>query len=88
MDQLTGIRKERKMIDFYGANWCLDTQRAKVFLKENNVDFNFINIDIDKDATVHVEEINNGKRIIPTLIINGKSYTNPDNSILEDVFKM
>ena len=69
-------------IEFYGADWCPDCQRAKAYLKENNVDFNFIDVDLDKDATARVESINKGKRIIPTLIINGKSYTNPDNAIL------
>tara|TARA_R110002111_G_scaffold229200_1_gene290439 strand:- start:7976 stop:9382 length:1407 start_codon:yes stop_codon:yes gene_type:complete len=72
-------------IDFYGADWCPDCQRAKAYLKEHNIDFNFIDVDIDKEATAKVEEINNGKRIIPTLIINDKSYTNPDNAALSSV---
>ncbi|MDB2606962.1 FAD-dependent oxidoreductase [Zobellia sp.] len=72
-------------IDFYGADWCPDCQRAKTYLKENGVDFNFINVDVDKKATARIESINNGKRIIPTLLINDKAYTNPDNSILASV---
>ena len=72
-------------IDFYGADWCPDCQRAKAYLKDNGVDFNFIDVDLDKDATARVEGINNGKRIIPTIIINEKPYTNPDNSVLANV---
>jgi len=72
-------------IDFYGADWCPDCQRTKAYLKENNINFNFIDIDLDKEAIERVESINNGKRIIPTLIINKKSFTNPDNSILANV---
>tara|TARA_R110002049_G_scaffold32738_1_gene108526 strand:- start:7620 stop:9026 length:1407 start_codon:yes stop_codon:yes gene_type:complete len=72
-------------IDFYGADWCPDCQRAKAYLKENGIDFNFIDVDIDKNATGKVEEINNGKRIIPTIIVNDKSYTNPDNATLASV---
>ena len=72
-------------IQFYGADWCPDCQRAKAYLKENGIDFNFIDVDIDKNATEKVEEINNGKRIIPTLIINEKSFTNPDNATLANV---
>ncbi|MFD2917247.1 FAD-dependent oxidoreductase [Psychroserpens luteus] len=72
-------------IQFYGADWCPDCQRAKAYLKEHHIDFNFIDVDIDKSATAKVEEINNGKRIIPTLIINEKSYTNPDNAALASV---
>jgi thioredoxin reductase (NADPH) len=63
----------------YGADWCPDCRRAKAYLKENNIAYTFIDVDLDKEATAKVEAINNGKRIIPTLIIKGKSYTNPDN---------
>ena len=72
-------------IKLYGADWCPDCRRAKAFLKENNIDFNFVDVDLDKQATARVEEINNGKRIIPTLIIHEKSYTNPDNIVLSSV---
>ena len=66
-------------IILYGADWCPDCRRAKSYLKENNIEYKFIDVDLDKEATQKVESINNGKRIIPTIIINGKSYTNPDN---------
>lgn len=69
-------------IKLYGADWCPDCRRAKAFLKENNIAYTFIDVDLDETATKKVESINNGKRIIPTLIINGKSYTNPDNATL------
>jgi thioredoxin reductase (NADPH) len=72
-------------IDLYGADWCPDCQRAKAYLKENKIDFNFIDVDLDKEATAKVEAINNGKRIIPTIIINDKNYTNPDNSTIANV---
>ena len=74
-----------KKIILYGADWCPDCRRAKAFLNDNNVEFSFIDVDIDKEATARVEKINNGKRIIPTLIINEKSYTNPDNMALSSV---
>ncbi len=66
----------------YGADWCPDCRRAKAFLKENNISFDYIDVDLDQEATKKVETINNGKRIIPTLIINGSSHTNPDNTQL------
>lgn len=72
-------------IIFYGADWCPDCQRAKAYLKENNIEFDFVDVDVNKEATKLVESINKGKRIIPTLIINEKSYTNPDNSQLASV---
>jgi len=69
-------------ITLYGADWCPDCRRAKAFLKENNIEYTFIDVDLDKDATAKVEKINNGKRIIPTVIINEKNYTNPENGQL------
>lgn len=72
-------------ISLYGADWCPDCRRAKSFLKENNIEFTFIDVDLDKEATARVESINNGKRIIPTVLIGEKSYTNPDNVMLASV---
>ena len=72
-------------IKLYGADWCPDCRRAKAYLKENNIDYTFIDVDLDEAATKKVESINNGKRIIPTLIINDKPYTNPDNARLASV---
>jgi thioredoxin reductase (NADPH) len=66
-------------ITLYGADWCPDCRRAKSFLKENNIQYTFVDVDLDESATKRVEQINNGKRIIPTILINGESYTNPDN---------
>ncbi|MFT4739640.1 MAG: thioredoxin reductase (NADPH) [Algoriphagus sp.] len=72
-------------IILYGADWCPDCRRAKKFLRDNNIEYTFIDVDIDKEATAKVEKINNGKRIIPTLILNEKSYTNPDNNVLSSL---
>jgi len=72
-------------IKFYGAEWCPDCRRAKAYLKENNIEYVFIDVDLDKNATARVEAINNGKRIIPTIIIKNTSYTNPDNSELASI---
>ncbi len=72
-------------IILYGADWCPDCQRAKSFLKEHNIKYQFVDVDLDKEATAKVEKINNGKRIIPTVIVSEKSYTNPDNPTLASV---
>lgn len=50
------------------------------------MDFEFINVDMDEDAMHLVEEINDGKRIIQTLDLNGKPLINPDNTTLAEVF--
>jgi len=72
-------------VTFFGTAWCPDCRRAKSFLNDNNVNYQYIDIDKYDWATQEVEKINNGKRIIPTLIINEKPYSNPNNTILREV---
>ena len=64
-------------IKIYGADWCPDCVNAKNFLKSKGVEFEDIIITDNKEATSFVEKINDGKRVIPTLVIDGKAYTNP-----------
>ena len=69
-------------IVFYGADWCPDCRRAKAYLKSNNIDYKFVDVDINEAATDLVQTLNNGKRIIPTIVINGTVYSNPPNDII------
>ncbi len=64
-------------IKIYGADWCPDCVTAKKFLNSKGVEFEYIDITDNNGAIDLVEKINNGKRIIPTLVVDGKSYTNP-----------
>ena len=74
--------KHMHTIKLYGSDWCPDCRRAENFLKEHNISYDAIDIELDKEATATVEAINYGKRIIPTILINGKSLTNPSNDSL------
>ena len=53
----------------YGAPWCPDCRRSKAFLSEHRIDYDWIDIDQDADALAYVEELQNGGRSIPTLIL-------------------
>ena len=53
----------------YGAPWCPDCRRSKVFLSEHRVDYDWIDIDQDADALAYVEQLQNGGRSIPTVIL-------------------
>ena len=66
----------------YGADWCPDCRRAKSFLHDNHIRFQYIEVDKLEWAVGVVEAINNGKRTIPTILIDDKPYTNPDNPTL------
>ena len=64
-------------IKIYGADWCPDCVNAKKFLKSKGVEFEYIVITDNKEAISFVEKINNGKRIIPTLVVDGETNINP-----------
>ncbi len=66
-----------KTIEYYGADWCPDCVRTKGYLKNKEIDFKEIDISKNEDAAELVQKLNNGKRIIPTLVIDGESHANP-----------
>jgi thioredoxin reductase (NADPH) len=64
-------------IKVYGADWCSDCVSTKKFLDAKGVDYEYIDITDNVEAIAFLEKANNGKRIIPTLLVDGKIYTNP-----------
>ena len=66
---------EQNPIMVYGTVWCPDCKRTKKFFGEQRIPY--VNIDIEQDpqAMVYVEKVNNGMRIVPTILF-------PDGSIL------
>ena len=69
-------------ITVYGADWCIDCVNTKNFLDSKRIKYDYIDITFDKEAIAFVESINNGKRVIPTLVIDEECYTNPSISTL------
>jgi len=71
-------------IKIYGADWCSDCINAKKFLSSKGIGYDYIIITDNPEAISFVEKINNGKRIIPTLEIDGVAYSNPGiNGLME-----
>ena len=64
-------------IKVYGADWCSDCVSTKKFLDAKGVDYEYIDITDNIEAIAFLEKANNGKRIIPTLLVDGEIYTNP-----------
>ena len=64
-------------IKIYGADWCSDCIVVKKYLDERNIPYEYIIITENKNARSFVENNNKGKRIIPTIVIDGKAYSNP-----------
>ena len=65
---------ERELI-VYGVNWCGDCQRVRSFLMKNQIEFEFINIDDDKEGEQIVLKHNHGFRSVPTIVF-------PDGTIM------
>jgi len=67
----------------YGATWCSDCKRAKKFLGEQRVHYKWVDIEQDPEAQALVERVNDGKRIIPTIVFEDESIlVEPSNAEL------
>jgi thioredoxin reductase (NADPH) len=67
----------------YGATWCSDCKRAKKFLGEQRVHYNWVDVEQDAEGLALVERANNGKRIIPTIVFDdGSMLIEPSNAEL------
>jgi protein PhnA len=77
-------------ITIYGALWCKDTQRVTKILGEQGIAYTLLEIDDKengKEYTQIVLDINSGKRITPTLVIDGEHYPKPSNGKLENLLE-
>jgi thioredoxin reductase (NADPH) len=70
-------------VTVYGAPWCPDCKRAKRFLAEQRVAYDWVDIDQDPAGMRHVEELQNGGRSIPTIVFdNTEVLIEPTNEEL------
>jgi mycoredoxin len=73
------------IIIVYGTPWCFDCYRAKRFLDKNNVPYEWVNIDKDKEAEKNIININNGSRSVPTIVFqDGSILVEPSNNELKN----
>ena len=64
-------------VTVYSTTWCPDCHRAKAFLDSKGVGYREIDIEQTPGAAALVVQHNNGKRVVPTLEIDGEFYANP-----------
>jgi thioredoxin reductase (NADPH) len=70
-------------ITLYGAYWCPDCRSSKQFLAEHQIPYNWVDIEQDKAGEQFVFEMNQGKRIIPTILFaDGSILVEPSNAQL------
>ena len=69
----------------YSTVWCPDCKRAKQFFGEQRVAYTNVDIEQDQKALGFVEKVNNGMRIIPTIIFSdGEILVEPTNAQLAE----
>ncbi len=61
-------------ITIYGSPWCADCRRAKQFLRERGVVFREVNIDETPEAEELVLRVNDGRRKVPTIEVEGRFF--------------
>ena len=57
----------------YGTPTCGDCVLAKQVFAEKNIDYDYIDISNDEDATKKAIELNNGMRRIPVIVFEDES---------------
>jgi len=72
-------------VKMYSADWCHDCKAVLSFFEEKNIDYKVINVDTDPKAIERLKQLCDGKKIVPTLEINGKVYINPSIEILNSI---
>lgn len=67
----------------YGTSWCSDCKRTKQLLGEQRIPYVFIDIDSDEDGLAYVQQVNEGKSIIPVVLFeDGSTLVEPSNAEL------
>ena len=61
-------------VTIYGTDWCGDCRRARKFLREQGVGFREVNIDETPQAEELVLRVNNGRRKVPTIEVEGRYF--------------
>ena len=77
------MNSAQERIILYGAHWCPDCRQSKQFLGENQIPYEWVDIEKNKAGENFVVEKNNGKRIIPTIVFpDGSFLVEPSNAEL------
>jgi glutaredoxin len=67
----------------YGTGWCSDCRLAKRLLGEAGVAFSDIDIESDAAAAATVMQRSGGRRVVPTLRLDGRLWAfNPEPALL------
>lgn len=70
-------------VTMYSTTWCGDCRRSKRLLDSHAVPYDEINIEGSAEAAREVMRLNNGRRSVPTIVIEGgPTLTEPSDRTL------
>jgi glutaredoxin-like protein len=70
-------------IIMYSTAWCPDCRRAKSFFDQHQIQYEVVDIEENPNCAPFVKQINNGMRIVPTIIFpDGEILAEPSNERL------
>lgn len=70
-------------IKMYGTTWCGDCKRAKAFFEKHSIQYDWFDTDTDEDFENYVKSLNNGNRVVPTIIFeDGSMLVEPSDEEL------
>ena len=74
-------------VKVYGAGWCGDTQSTLRFLDGLRVDYDYVDVEQDEQASLWVKQQNDGKERKPTVKVGERVLSVPTESELESALR-
>lgn len=75
-------------IEVYGAGWCGMTKRSRALLDGIGVDYDYTDIDDDREAAAWVRDQNpDGKERKPTIKIGSRVLVEPSDAELSEALR-
>ncbi len=82
---MTNKENNDASIIMYTTSWCSDCYRAKYLLDEYGVPYVNIDVEENPEGLAFVLGVNNGKRIVPTIVFPDKTIlVEPSNALLAE----
>jgi glutaredoxin len=70
-------------ITIYGTTTCPDTRRARQFLGDHQINYDFVDIEANVEGLSFVLNVNGGARAIPTIVFgDGSILVDPSEPVL------
>jgi len=74
-------------VSVYGSRSCPDTVRATEYLDSQGVPYEFKDVDQSPEFNAYIADLNQGKRVMPTIQVENEFLFNPDPGKLSEAVK-